>query len=88
MHERRLARAGRPDDGDELGGGDRHGDAAQGVHHVVADVILLREIVNGDHSLAMDSSVVVVTGFAGAGGTLPANAYISVATAFSAPAMP
>ena len=30
-------------------GGDRHGDAAQGMHHVIADVILLRELVNVDH---------------------------------------
>ena len=32
----RLAGAGRPHDGDELAGGDREGDAAQGVHGRVA----------------------------------------------------
>ena len=49
VHEGRLARAGRSDDRDELGRGDRHGDAAQGMHHVIADVIFLGEVVNTDH---------------------------------------
>ena len=52
-------------------GGDRHGDAAEGVHHVIADVILLGEVVNVDHR---HQFVFVVAGFAGAGGILPANA--------------
>ena len=58
-------------------------DALEGVHHVIADVILLGQVVNVDHQF-----VLVGAGFAGAGGILPAYAYISVATAFSAPAMP
>ena len=54
-----------------------------GVDGVIANVILLGELVNRNHQL-----VFVFAGFAGAAGILPAYAYMMVATAFSAPARP
>ena len=44
VHERRLARARGPDHGDELTLLDVEGDAAQGAHRHVADLIRLDEI--------------------------------------------
>ena len=41
VHERRLARTRRPDDGDELAGVDAERDAAQRVHEMIADVVVL-----------------------------------------------
>ena len=90
MHERRLAGSRRPHDGDELAAGQVERHAAQRVHDVIADVVVLRQIANvitgtlgrsevigryrnpsGRHYWSL---AVVVIGFAGAGGSLPANA--------------
>jgi hypothetical protein len=85
MHEGRLPRARRSDHRDELARGDVESHTAQRVHGVIADVVFLGEFAD------LDQRHQLVVGFAaapGAGGTLPANAYMIVATAFSAPARP
>src|SRR5687768_9210366 len=98
MHERRLAGTGRAHDRDELARGQVERHAAQCVHDVVADVVLLREVANVDQDNPQSgrsggsgwsraeearaprtapiywSLAVVVIGFAGAGGSFPANA--------------
>src|SRR5919201_5892774 len=48
VHEGRLARARRSHDRDELARLDRDGDAAQRVHRVRAEVVVLAEILGGD----------------------------------------
>ena len=48
VHERRLAGAGGPHDGDELAGIDRHRDPAQGVHHVGPEHVVLCEPLGRD----------------------------------------
>ena len=48
MHERRLARARRAHDRGQLALGDRHRDAAQGVHGRVAGAVAAAEVTRGE----------------------------------------
>ena len=54
-HERRLARARRPHDRDELAGVDRHRHAAERVHHVRAQPVVLRQVPRLDDGLSHHS---------------------------------